>query len=91
MGSWWIVVACCLVAVALHILVNIKGDWWLAGGNVVIHLAMLITQLLLEITLQQIFVFLLISVTANMVARSIVLKVRQKHVEGEVNPSSQEI
>ena len=73
--------ACCLPAIALHILVNWKGHTALAFGNVITHLGIILTLLFLEMTLQQVFVFLLISVTANMSIRTIVLKIRQKKAE----------
>ena len=85
LGSWWIVVACCLPAIALHILVNWKGYTALAFGNVIAHLGIIVTLLFLEMTLQQVFVFLLISVTANMSIRTIILKIRQKKAEREEN------
>lgn len=81
LGSWWIVAACCIPAIALHILVNWKGHTALAFGNVIAHLGIIVTLLFLEMTLQQLFVFLLISVTANMSIRAIVLKIRQKKAE----------
>ena len=81
LGSWWIVAACCLPAIALHILVNWKGRTALAFGNVIAHLGIILTLLFLEMTLQQTFVFLLISVTANMSIRTIVLKIREKKAE----------
>lgn len=79
MDTWWIVLVCCLVAVVLHLLVNVKGNLPLAYANVVVHLGMIVALLLVEATLQQAFSFLLISVTANLSIRAIVLKLRQKN------------
>lgn len=90
MDNWWIVLACCFVAVALHFLVNWKGNVWFAYGNVLLHGGMLVTLLLLETSLEQTFLFLLVSVTANLSIRAIVLKLRQKNERKMEDASSNE-
>ena len=66
MEYWWVILISAFVAIALHILANVKGWRVVIALNFAFHIGSILLFLLLEMELQEVFLFLLGSVTANM-------------------------
>lgn len=74
MDNWWVVVICIAAAIVLHGISAIKKSAVLACATLVLHLAAIIALLLIEATLQQLFIFMLASVTVYLAVRMFALK-----------------
>lgn len=67
MDSWWLIIICIAVAIALHFIAARARSAMLSVIVVIAHVLAIIALLLLEVTLKQLLVFMLASVASNLI------------------------
>lgn len=78
MNIWLIITLCLVVVISLHCLAELRNLAVIAVVNVLLHIGVIIMLLLLAAELREVFVFLLVSVTADLVIRLIARHISEK-------------